>query len=134
MTEEIKRMPQSKSVLDRAEVRDRSSSEISNCYAHAMRGALRLISSCVGRRAVQYRCGLAQIQHRQRASYAEMLEQSLRKKAAKDMLSLQPREVPDTEADGSAVIENTGYRPVVSVEEGVGNFVRWYRGYYGVDA
>jgi UDP-glucuronate 4-epimerase len=34
----------------------------------------------------------------------------------------------------TALIENTGYRPVVSVEEGVGNFVRWYRGYYGVNA
>jgi UDP-glucuronate 4-epimerase len=66
--------------------------------------------------------------------YIEVLEESLGKKAIMEMLPLQAGDVPDTEADVSALIENVGYRPVVSVEEGVGNFVRWYRGYYGVNA
>ena len=64
--------------------------------------------------------------------YIEVLEQCLGKKAKMEMLPLQPGDVPDTEADVSDLISNVGYRPVVSVEEGVGKFVEWYRGYYGV--
>ncbi len=62
--------------------------------------------------------------------YIEVLEQCLGKKAMMEMLPLQAGDVPDTEADVSALIKGTAYRPVVSVEEGVGNFVRWYRGYF----
>ena len=45
------------------------------------------------------------------------------------LLPLQAGDVPDTEADVAELIANVGYRPVVSVEEGVANFVRWYRDY-----
>ena len=62
--------------------------------------------------------------------YIEVLEDSLGKKAVIEMLPLQAGDVPDTEADVSALIESVGYQPVVPVEEGVGNFVRWYRDYY----
>ncbi len=62
--------------------------------------------------------------------YIEVLEQCLGKKAVMDMLPLQAGDVPDTEADVSDLIANVGYRPVVSVEEGVARFVEWYRGYY----
>ena len=64
--------------------------------------------------------------------YIEVLEECLGRKAVMEMLPLQPGDVPDTEADVSDLIANVGYRPVVPVEEGVANFVRWYRGYYGV--
>ena len=64
--------------------------------------------------------------------YIEVLEDCLGRKAVMEMLPLQPGDVPDTEADVSDLIANVGYRPVVPVEEGVANFVRWYRGYYGV--
>lgn len=64
--------------------------------------------------------------------YIEVLEACLGREARMEMLPLQPGDVPDTEADVSDLIANTGYRPVVPVEEGVANFVRWYRGYYGV--
>lgn len=47
-----------------------------------------------------------------------------------EMLPLQAGDVPDTEADVSDLIANVGYKPVVSVEEGVAKFVEWYRGYY----
>lgn len=39
-------------------------------------------------------------------------------------------DVPDTEADVSDLIANVGYRPMISVEQGVAEFVQWYRGYY----
>ena len=62
--------------------------------------------------------------------YIEVLEQCLGKKAQMELLPLQAGDVPDTEADVSDLIANVGYRPVVQVEEGVANFVRWYRDYY----
>ena len=47
------------------------------------------------------------------------------------MLPMQAGDVPDTEADVSELVEAVGYRPQVSVETGVANFVNWYREYYG---
>lgn len=64
--------------------------------------------------------------------YIEVLEDCLGRKAIMEMLPLQPGDVPDTEADVTDLAEAVGYRPVVSVEEGVRNFVEWYRGYNGV--
>ncbi|WP_119718296.1 NAD-dependent epimerase [Cognatilysobacter tabacisoli] len=63
--------------------------------------------------------------------YIEVLEQCLGRKATMEMLPLQAGDVPDTEADVSGLVAAVGYRPVVDVEEGVANFVRWYRDYYG---
>ncbi len=62
--------------------------------------------------------------------YIEVLEQCLGKKAVMELLPLQAGDVPDTEADMSELANAVGYKPVVSVEEGVANFVAWYRGYY----
>ena len=62
--------------------------------------------------------------------YIEVLEQCLGKKAQMELLPLQAGDVPDTEADVSDLAANVGYRPVVPVEEGVANFVAWYRDYY----
>ena len=63
--------------------------------------------------------------------YIEVLEQCLGRKAVMDMLPLQAGDVPDTEADVSALADAVGYRPAVDVEQGVARFVDWYRGYYG---
>jgi UDP-glucuronate 4-epimerase len=62
--------------------------------------------------------------------YIEVLEDCLGRKATMEMLPLQPGDVPDTEADVSDLHALTGYRPEVSVEEGVAQFVDWYRDYY----
>jgi UDP-glucuronate 4-epimerase len=64
--------------------------------------------------------------------YIEVLEQCLGRKAQMEMLPLQAGDVPDTEADMSELVGAVNYRPTVSVEEGVGNFVRWYRDYHRV--
>ena len=64
--------------------------------------------------------------------YIEVLEDCLGRKAVMAMLPLQAGDVPDTEADVSALVADVGYRPTVDVEEGVANFVRWYRDYYNV--
>lgn len=62
--------------------------------------------------------------------YIEVLEQCLGKEAKMEMLPLQPGDVPDTEADVSELQAATAYRPQVTVEEGIKNFVDWYRTYY----
>jgi UDP-glucuronate 4-epimerase len=64
--------------------------------------------------------------------YIEVLEECLGRKAQMQMLPLQAGDVPDTEADVSGLVKAVGYRPQVSVETGVANFVRWYRDYYRV--
>jgi len=64
--------------------------------------------------------------------YIEVLEQCLGRKATMELLPLQAGDVPDTEADVTDLIQAVGYRPQVSVETGVANFVRWYREYYRV--
>ncbi|MEO8811258.1 MAG: NAD-dependent epimerase/dehydratase family protein, partial [Rhodanobacter sp.] len=66
--------------------------------------------------------------------YIEVLEQCLGRKAQMEMLPLQAGDVPDTEADMSALASAVGYNPGVPVEQGVANFVRWYRDYYNVPA
>lgn len=64
--------------------------------------------------------------------YIEVLEECLGRKAEQNLLPLQPGDVPDTSAEVSELMNDTGYRPDTSVEEGVKRFVEWYRGYYGV--
>jgi UDP-glucuronate 4-epimerase len=63
--------------------------------------------------------------------YIEVLEQCLGVEARMEMLPLQPGDVPDTEADMSELYRAVGYRPAVTVEQGVSRFVEWYRQYYG---
>ena len=62
--------------------------------------------------------------------YIEVLEQCLGRKAQKNLLPLQPGDVPDTLADVEALTRDVGYRPSTPVEEGVKRFVEWYRDYY----
>lgn len=65
-------------------------------------------------------------------TYIETLENALGKKAEKELLPLQPGDVPDTFADVEALVKDTGYRPTTTIETGVNNFVEWYRDYYKV--
>ena len=64
--------------------------------------------------------------------YIEVLENCLGKKAEKNLLPLQPGDVPATYADVSDLVRDVGYKPDMSVEEGIANFVEWYREYYQV--
>lgn len=64
--------------------------------------------------------------------YIEILEDCLGKKAQKNMLPLQPGDVPDTYANVDGLVDDVGYKPAMPIEEGVANFVEWYRGYYQI--
>jgi UDP-glucuronate 4-epimerase len=50
------------------------------------------------------------------------------------MLSAQPGDVPRTFADISKATRELGYKPQVSLKEGVEKFVQWYRNYYSIDS
>ena len=64
--------------------------------------------------------------------YIEVLEDCLGKKAEKNLLPLQPGDVPDTYADVEDLVKDVDYKPDMSVEQGVANFVAWYRDFYKV--
>ena len=63
--------------------------------------------------------------------YIEVLEDCLGRKAEKNLLPLQPGDVPDTYADVSDLTADVGYKPATPVEVGVRRFVDWYLDYYG---
>ncbi len=63
--------------------------------------------------------------------YIEVLETCLGKTATKNLVPMQPGDVPDTYADVEALVADVGYRPATPIDEGVRAFVDWYRAYYG---
>ncbi len=65
-------------------------------------------------------------------TYIGLIEEAVGRKAEKNLLPMQPGDVPDTWADVSALTRDTGYRPDTPVEVGVKRFVDWYREYYKV--
>ena len=64
--------------------------------------------------------------------YIETLEKNLGKTAEKNLLPLQPGDVPDTYANVDDLVRDVDYKPATSVEDGVARFVEWYRDYYRV--
>jgi UDP-glucuronate 4-epimerase len=62
--------------------------------------------------------------------FIEAIEKALGKKAKKNFLPMQPGDVPATWADVNDLVEDFGYKPAVTVGEGVRNFVEWYVEYY----
>jgi UDP-glucuronate 4-epimerase len=64
--------------------------------------------------------------------YIEALESSLNKKAEKELLPLQPGDVPDTYADVDDLVKDFNYKPSMSVKQGVKNFAAWYMKYNNI--
>lgn len=62
--------------------------------------------------------------------FIETLENHLGKKAIKNMMPMQPGDVPSTSANIDLLEEAVGFKPHTSIEEGIKQFVRWYREYY----
>jgi len=60
----------------------------------------------------------------------ETLEKALGCTAKKNMLPMQPGDVPATFADIDALQRDVGFRPSTPIEVGVRNFVNWYRKYH----
>jgi UDP-glucuronate 4-epimerase len=62
----------------------------------------------------------------------DWIEKSCGAHAEIDYLPKAAGDVPATWADISESRQGLGYEPKVSLEEGVGRFVDWYRRYAGV--
>ena len=65
--------------------------------------------------------------------YIEVLEETLGIPAEKNLLPLQPGDVPDTYADVDYLIRDLDYQPSTPLEVGIAEFVKWYKSYYGLD-
>jgi len=61
----------------------------------------------------------------------ETLEESLGQVAEKNMMPMQPGDVPATYADVDDLVRDTGFSPSTPIDVGIQRFVDWYKGYYG---
>lgn len=61
-----------------------------------------------------------------------LLEQELGRTAVKEMLPMQPGDVLETFAEVDDLVRDTGYAPSTSIEDGIRDFVVWYRDYFRI--
>lgn len=62
--------------------------------------------------------------------YIKAIENALGMKAEMELLPLQKGDVPDTQADVSKLVADVGFKPSTSVQDGINQFIKWYRDYY----
>lgn len=64
--------------------------------------------------------------------FIEAVETATGKSIKKNMLPLQAGDVPSTYADVQGLINDHAYQPATSIQDGVNNFVKWYRDFFQV--
>ena len=64
--------------------------------------------------------------------FIEVLEKHLGRTAEKNFQDMQPGDVPATCADIDDLNNAVGFKPVTTIEEGIGRFVQWYKSYYQI--
>ena len=62
----------------------------------------------------------------------ELIEKELGRTGVKEMLPMQPGDVLETFADVGNLMRDMGFRPETSIEDGIRDFVAWYRGHHKV--
>lgn len=62
--------------------------------------------------------------------YIATLEKCLGKEAEKEFLPMQPGDVYQTYADVTDLMNDFDFKPSTSIEEGLGKFAEWFKGYY----
>lgn len=62
--------------------------------------------------------------------YIAALENALGKESKKELLPLQPGDVPDTYADVADLVRDFDYKPETTLDNGMKNFVKWFKSYY----
>ncbi len=62
----------------------------------------------------------------------ELVEESLGRKAIRELLPMQVGDVKDTYADITAIQRDLGYAPNTSIDIGVPKFINWYKSYHGI--
>lgn len=64
--------------------------------------------------------------------FIDVIEKCVGKKAIRNLLPMQPGDVPATYADIDSLMRDVGFRPSTPIETGIERFVKWYRDYYRV--
>jgi UDP-glucuronate 4-epimerase len=64
--------------------------------------------------------------------FIEVIEEQLGRKARKNLMPMQPGDVPATVADVDDLVRDVGFKPATAVETGIARFIEWYREYYRV--
>lgn len=67
----------------------------------------------------------------QLGDFITAIESALGQKAQRNLMPMQPGDVPATWADAGLLRALTGYRPQTDYRDGVARFVAWFRAYYG---
>ena len=68
----------------------------------------------------------------QLGDFIAAIEAACAREAIRNLMPMQPGDVPSTAADTAALEAWTGFKPNTVVREGVARFVAWYRQFYGV--
>ena len=63
--------------------------------------------------------------------FVDAIEEALGQKAIRNYMPMQKGDVPATFANADLLQRLTGYKPQTDVKDGIAEFVRWYRDYYG---
>ena len=63
-----------------------------------------------------------------------LLEEAIGKKAIRELLPMQPGDVPETYADVDDLMREVDFRPATPIADGIGRFVAWYKSYHAVRA
>lgn len=64
--------------------------------------------------------------------FVEAIEKELGIEAIKNMMPMQPGDVPSTSADVQSLIDDVGFKPEITVEQGISKFIAWYKEYFKV--
>ena len=66
--------------------------------------------------------------------FVELIEKNLGKTAVKQMLPMQPGDIPATSVDTTALEQSTKFTPLVSIEDGIRRFCEWFTAYHSTEA
>jgi UDP-glucuronate 4-epimerase len=61
-----------------------------------------------------------------------LLEEKLGKKAVRELVPMQPGDVPATFANVDDLMRDVGFKPATPIDVGIGRFIDWYRSYHGL--
>jgi UDP-glucuronate 4-epimerase len=62
--------------------------------------------------------------------FIETIEHHIGKEADKNFMEIQQGDVPATYADVDDLMNDVGFKPNTSIEDGIREFIKWYRKYY----
>jgi len=61
-----------------------------------------------------------------------VLEKEFGRTAVKEMLPMQPGDVPATYADIEDLARDVGFKPSTTIEQGISRFAKWFREYHEI--